>query len=312
MMSKIANRKVICECLLEEALQDKTICIAVSDSRGSASLGEFADKYPQRTIELGIAEQNLVGVAAGLAHSGKKPFVASPASFLTMRSIEQIKVDIAYSNTNVKLIGISAGVSYGALGMSHHSLQDLAVLNAIPNLRILVPADGYETRKMMKAIMQDNIPTYIRVGRNPVEQVHESDAFDFEIGKASILRDGDDLTLVAIGEMVSIALDSAEELETLGIKTRVLNIHTIKPFDKEAIIKAAKETKAIITLEEHSIHGGLGSLVASSVVQHHPVKMKILGFPDEITMSGSSKELFDYYGLNVEGIVSKAKVLIEQ
>lgn len=309
-MSKIANRKVICDCLVEEALHDKDICIAVSDSRGSASLGEFADKYPNRTVELGIAEQNLVGVAAGLAHSGKKVFVASPASFLTMRSIEQIKVDVAYSNTNVKLIGISAGVSYGALGMSHHSLQDLAVLNAIPNLRILVPADGYETRKMIKQIIHDDIPTYIRVGRNPVEQIHESEAFDFEIGKASMMKDGSDLTIVATGEMVSIAIDSAKELEAMGVSTRVLNIHTIKPFDEAAIIKAAKETKAIITMEEHSVNGGLGSLVAGTVTQHCPVKMKILGIPDEITMSGNSKELFDYYGLNVENVISEAKQLV--
>lgn len=309
-MSKIANRKVICDCLVEEALYDKDICIAVSDSRGSASLGEFADKYPQRTVELGIAEQNLVGVAAGLAHSGKKVFVASPASFLTMRSIEQIKVDVAYSNTNVKLIGISAGVSYGALGMSHHSLQDLAVLNAIPNLRILVPADGYETRKMIKQIVNDDIPTYIRVGRNPVEQIHESEEFDFEIGKASMMKDGSDLTIVATGEMVSIAIDSAKELEAMGISTRVLNIHTIKPFDEAAIIKAANETNAIITMEEHSVNGGLGSLVAGTVTQHCPVKMKILGIPDEITMSGNSKELFDYYGLNIENVISEAKQLV--
>lgn len=310
-MKKIANRKVICECLVEAAQNDDAICIAVSDSRGSASLSEFAEKYPKRTIELGIAEQNLVGVAAGLAHSGKKPFVASPASFLTMRSIEQIKIDVAYSNTNVKLIGISAGVSYGALGMSHHSLQDLAVLNAIPNLRILVPADGYETRKMINEIINDDIPTYIRVGRNPVEQVHDNKDFNLEIGKALMMRSGSDLTIVATGEMVSVAMDCARKLETIGIDTRVLNIHTIKPFDEMSVINAAKETKAIITMEEHSINGGLGSLVASVISQHCPVKMKILGILDEITMSGNSEELFNYYGLNVDNVILEAKKLLE-
>ena len=310
-MKKIANRKVICECLVEAAQNDDAICIAVSDSRGSASLSEFAEKYPKRTIELGIAEQNLVGVAAGLAHSGKKPFVASPASFLTMRSIEQIKIDVAYSNTNVKLIGISAGVSYGALGMSHHSLQDLAVLNAIPNLRILVPADGYETRKMINEIINDDIPTYIRVGRNPVEQVHDNKDFNLEIGKALMMRSGSDLTIVVTGEMVSVAMDCARKLETIGIDTRVLNIHTIKPFDEMSVINAAKETKAIITMEEHSINGGLGSLVASVISQHCPVKMKILGILDEITMSGNSEELFNYYGLNVDNVILEAKKLLE-
>lgn len=309
-MGKLANRTVICECLMEEAKTDQDICVVVSDSRGSASLTPFTKAYPKRTIEVGIAEQDLVGISAGLASAGKKPYAASPASFLTMRSIEQVKVDVAYSNANVKLIGISAGVSYGALGMTHHSLQDLAVLTAIPNMQIIVPADQHETRKMMAQLKDDVHPTYIRVSRNPVDDVHESDDFHYEIGKAITLREGKDITIVAVGDMVSIACKASDALKEEGIHARVINMHTIKPFDEEAIIKAAKETKAIITMEEHSIYGGLGAMVCECVAAHHPVKVRVLAFPDEITISGSAQELFDYYGLSVDHVRKTAKELL--
>lgn len=309
-MSKIANRGVICECLIEEAKHDEDICVVTSDSRGSASLTPFTKAYPARCIEVGIAEQNLVGISAGLASAGKKPYVASPASFLTMRSIEQIKVDVAYSNSNVKLIGISAGVSYGALGMTHHSLQDLAVLAAIPNMQIIIPADQFETRKMMQALQYDTKPTYIRVGRNPVEDVHKDDQFEFEIGKAITLQEGHDFTIVACGDMVSIALQAAQALAQKDISVRVINMHTIKPFDKECIIKAAQETKGIITMEEHSVHGGLGAMLTQSVSEFHPTRVKVLAIPDEITISGSGEELFHYYGLSVENVVKVVETMI--
>jgi transketolase len=252
----------------------------------------------------------LVGISAGLASAGKKPYAASPASFLTMRSIEQVKVDVAYSNANVKLIGISAGVSYGALGMTHHSLQDLAVLTAIPNMQIIVPADQYETRKMMTALQNDTHPTYIRVSRNPVEDVHENENFDYEIGKAITLREGDDLAIVACGDMVSIACHASDELQKQGIHARVINMHTIKPFDEEAIIDAAKNTKGIITMEEHSVYGGLGAMVCECIAQNHPIKVRVLAFPDEITTSGTAQELFDYYGLSVENVVKVANEML--
>ena len=309
-MGKMANRAVICECLLEEAKNGQDICVVVSDSRGSASLTPFTKAYPERTIEVGIAEQDLVGISAGLASAGKKPYAASPASFLTMRSIEQVKVDVAYSNANVKLIGISAGVSYGALGMTHHSLQDLAVLTAIPNMQIIVPADQYETRKMMTALQNDTHPTYIRVSRNPVEDVHENENFDYEIGKAITLREGDDLAIVACGDMVSIACHASDELQKQGIHARVINMHTIKPFDEEAIIDAAKNTKGIITMEEHSVYGGLGAMVCECIAQNHPIKVRVLAFPDEITTSGTAQELFDYYGLSVENVVKVANEML--
>lgn len=309
-MGKKANRAVICECLMKEAETDQNICVVVSDSRGSASLAPFTKAYPERSVEVGIAEQDLVGISAGLANAGRKPYAASPASFLTMRSIEQIKVDVAYSNSNVKLIGISAGVSYGALGMTHHSLQDLAVLSAIPNMQIIIPADQHETRKMMAQLQEDTHPTYIRVSRNPVEDVHEDEHFDFTIGKAITLQEGEDISIIACGDMVSIALKAAKALKEKGIHARVINMHTLKPFDSQAVIHAAKETKAIITMEEHSIYGGLGAMVCECVSEHYPTRVKVLGIPDEITIAGNAEELFAYYGLSVENVVKTAEAMV--
>lgn len=309
-MNKIANRQVICDTLMELAKDDKDIYVLTSDSRGSASMTNFANEYPKQFVEVGIAEQNLVGIAAGLATTGKKCFAASPACFLTMRSIEQVKVDVAYSNTNVKLIGISGGVSYGALGMSHHSLQDIAVMRAIPNMDIFLPADRFETEKLVRELVKYDKPAYIRIGRNPVDDVYESTDFDFEIGKANVMREGKDITIIATGETVKPAIEASDELKELGIKCRVLNMHTIKPLDEEAIIKAAKETGHIITVEEHSIYGGLGAAVSEVVVQNAPVPMKIVGIKDEAAITGTSKEIFNYYGLSKENLVKLAKELI--
>lgn len=311
-MNKIANRQVICDTLMELAKDDKDIYVLTSDSRGSASMTNFANEYPKQFVEVGIAEQNLVGIAAGLATTGKKCFAASPACFLTMRSIEQVKVDVAYSNTNVKLIGISGGVSYGALGMSHHSLQDIAVMRAIPNMDIFLPADRFETEKLVRELVKYDKPAYIRIGRNPVDDVYESTDFDFEIGKANVMREGKDITIIATGETVKPAIEASDELKELGIKCRVLNMHTIKPLDEEAIIKAAKETGYIITVEEHSIYGGLGAAVSEVVVQNAPVPMKIVGIKDEAAITGTSKEIFNYYGLSKENLVKLAKELIEK
>lgn len=309
-MNKIANRQVICDTLMELAKDDKDIYVLTSDSRGSASMTNFANEYPKQFVEVGIAEQNLVGIAAGLATTGKKCFAASPACFLTMRSIEQVKVDVAYSNTNVKLIGISGGVSYGALGMSHHSLQDIAVMRAIPNMDIFLPADRFETEKLVRELVKYDKPAYIRMGRNPVDDVYESTDFDFQIGKANVMREGKDITIIATGETVKPAIEASDELKELGIKCRVLNMNTIKPLDKEAIIKAAKETGHIITVEEHSIYGGLGAAVSEVVVQNAPVPMKIVGIKDEAAITGTSKEIFNYYGLSKENLVKLAKELI--
>lgn len=311
-MNTIANRQVICETLLELAASDKDIMVLASDSRGSAAMGPFAERFPEQFVEAGIAEQNIVGMSAGLAHSGKKPFVTSPACFLSMRSIEQIKVDVAYSATNVKLIGISGGVSYGALGMSHHSVQDLAVARAIPGLAVMLPADRHETRKMTEALVNYKGGVYMRIGRNPVADVYESDEYAFQIGKAVTMKNGSDLTIIAAGETVRVALDAADALAVDGVSCRVLNMHTIKPLDEAAIIAAATETGHIITVEEHSVYGGLGAAVAEVVVQHAPVPMKVLGIPDEPAIAGNTAEVFQHYGLSADNIKQIALTLINE
>lgn len=311
-MSKqtVANRQAMCEVLVEEAKQNEDILVLTSDSRGSASLVEFAKQLPEQLIEVGIAEQNLVSISAGLAHMGKRPFAASPACFLSMRSIEQIKVDVAYSNNNVKLVGISGGVSYGALGMSHHSLQDFAVTRAIPNLQVLVPADRIETKKMFQALVASEQPAYIRLGRNPVEDCYEED-YDFEIGKAVMMKEGTDVTLIAAGETVRQAMDAAELLKEQGISAKVLNIHSLKPFDQEAVKAAAQETKQVISVEEHSIYGGLGAAVAETLSEEIGIQHKIIGFPDEALITGTSEELFQHYGLDGASLAEQAAAMVK-
>lgn len=301
-MNTIPNRQVICETLMNLAETDPDIMVLTSDSRGSAAMAPFAKAYPNQFVEVGIAEQNIVGISAGLAHSGKKPFVTSPACFLSMRSIEQIKVDVAYSGTNVKLVGISGGVSYGALGMSHHSVQDIAVARAIPGLAVVLPADRHETKRMTEALVKHQGGVYVRIGRNAVEDVYESDDYEFIIGKAVTLRDGKDLTIIATGETVRVALDTQKALQEVGVSCRVINMHTIKPLDEEAIIRAAGETGHIITVEEHSIFGGLGAAVAEVVVQHQLVPMRIIGIPDEPAIAGKSSEVFKHYGIHTDNL----------
>ena len=312
MANKIANRQVICAELLRQAQSDPTIFVLASDSRGSASMTDFVREKPEQFIETGIAEQNLVGIAAGMASFGLKPYVTSPACFLSMRSIEQVKVDVAYSHQPVRLIGISGGLSYGALGMSHHSLQDLAVMRAIPGIQIVLPADRHATRRLMQALWHTAEPVYVRIGRNPVEDVYPDDDMPFSIGKAIRLHEGCDATIIACGEMVRGALDAALALEQAGISCRVLDMHTIKPLDEAAIVAAARETGAVVTVEEHSVHGGLGAAVAEVLVQTCPVPMRILGVPDEPAIPGKSAEVFRHYGLDADGIARQVRALIEK
>ncbi len=306
MPNKIANRKVICDVLMEHAKTDKDVVVLCSDSRGSASLTPFFNEYPGQSVEVGIAEQDLVGIAAGLAACGKKPFAASPASFLSTRSYEQCKIDCAYSDTNVKLIGISGGISYGALGMSHHSAQDIAAMSAIPNMRVYLPSDRFQTRKLFEALLQDQKCAYIRVGRNPVEDVYTEDDCPFQMDKATLVRDGEDVLLVACGEMVKPAVDAAEILEKSGISASVLDMYCVKPLDREAIVRQASKAKAVVSIEEHSPFGGLGSMVAQVVGQECPKTCVTMALPDSPVITGTSKEVFDYYGLNGEGIAKRA------
>ena len=306
-MNKIPNRKAICDVLLKEAETDKDIVVLCSDSRGSASLAPFADAYPEQFVEMGIAEQDLVSVSAGLAHCGKKAFAASPACFLSTRSYEQCKIDVAYSNTNVKLIGISGGISYGALGMSHHSAQDIAAMSAIPNMRVYLPSDRFQTAKLIEALLKDEKPAYIRVGRNPVEDIYTEDNCPFEMDKATVLAEGADAAIIACGEMVRPALEAAKLLEKDGIHATVIDMYCVKPLDKEAIVKAASNAKVVVTAEEHAPFGGLGSMVSQVVGAECPRKVLNIALPDAPVVSGTSKEVFDYYGMNAEGIAKTVK-----
>ncbi|WP_026510279.1 MULTISPECIES: transketolase family protein [unclassified Butyrivibrio] len=306
-MNNIPNRKVICDVLMEHAKDDHDIVVLCSDSRGSASLTPFFENFPEQAVEVGIAEQDLVSIAAGLAKVGKKPFAASPASFLSTRSYEQAKVDCAYSNMNVKLIGISGGVSYGALGMSHHSAQDIAAMAAIPNMRVYLPSDRHQTKYLIEALLKDEKPAYIRTGRNPVEDTYAEDNCPFEMDKATIVNEGSDVTIIACGEMVKPSLDAAKLLEKEGISAEVIDMYCVKPLDTEAIIRSAKKTKAVITVEEHAPFGGLGSMVAQVVSANCPKKVLEIALPDAPVITGTSREVFDYYGMNAEGIAKKAK-----
>lgn len=309
-MNKIPNRQAICNVLLEKAKTDKDIVVLCSDSRGSASLAPFFKEFPEQSVEVGIAEQDLVSISAGLAACGKKPYAASPASFLSTRSYEQCKVDCAYSNTNVKLIGISGGVSYGALGMSHHSAQDIAAMAAIPNMRVYLPSDRHQTKHLFEALLEDEKCAYIRVGRNPVEDIYTEDDCPFEMNKATWLCKGTDAAIIACGEMVRPAFEAAKLLKDKGISVTVLDMYCVKPLDNAAIIEAAQNAKVVVTVEEHAPFGGLGSMVAQVVGENCPRKVKNMALPDAPVITGTSSEVFHYYGLDAEGIAKTVEELV--
>lgn len=311
MFNKIPNRQAICDALMNAAQTDKDIVVLCSDSRGSASLTKFAQTYPEQFVEMGIAEQDLVSVAAGLASCGKKSFAASPACFLSTRSYEQAKIDCAYSNTNVTLIGISGGISYGALGMSHHSAQDIAAMSAIPNMRVYLPSDRFQTSKLIEALLKDTRPAYLRVGRNPVEDIYTAENCPFVMDRATVLTQGSDIAIIACGEMVRPALDAAALLQEQGIHATVLDMYCVKPLDVQSVINAASSAKAVLTVEEHSPYGGLGSMVAQVVSEHCPRKVKNLSLPDAPVITGTSQEVFAYYGLDAAGIAASAAQLLK-
>lgn len=309
-MNKKPNRQAICDVLMEKAASDRDIVVLCSDSRGSASMATFAAAYPDQFVEVGIAEQNLVSISAGLAACGKKPFAASPACFLSTRSYEQCKVDCAYSDTNVKLIGISGGVSYGALGMSHHSAQDIAAMSAIPNMRVYLPSDRHQTKHLIEALLEDEKCAYIRVGRNPVEDIYEDENCPFTLNKANVLCRGSDVAIIACGEMVKPAYDAAGLLAQKGISASVVDMYCVKPLDVDAIIEAAQNAKAVLTVEEHAPSGGLGSMVAQVVGEHCPRRVKNLTLPDSPVITGTSKEVFVYYGLDAVGIAKAVEEML--
>ncbi|MDR1356874.1 MAG: transketolase family protein [Tannerellaceae bacterium] len=301
----IACRKSFTETLLSLARADRNIIAVTTDARGSVTLNDFANELPGQFVECGIAEQNAVGISAGLAHSGKKVFVCGPACFYVTRSLEQIKIDVAYSRNNVKIIGVSGGVAYGALGASHHSLHDIAVLRTFPGMNIILPSDARQIRKIVKLLVDYPEPAYIRIGRAPVPDIYENDGFNFTIGKANLLLDGNDLTIIGTGETVYHAYRAGRMLHKKGIRARVLDMASIKPYDKAAILKAAAETGRIVTVEEHSRFGGLGSLVAETLSES-PVPLRIIGIPDEDVIHGNSSGIFAHYGLDASGIYKTA------
>lgn len=311
-MNKIANRAVMCRVLCERAAEDKSITVLCSDSRGSASLTPFAEKFPAQFVEVGIAEQNLVGIAAGMAACGKKAYAVSPASFLSTRSYEQAKVDCAYSRTNVKLVGISGGVSYGALGMTHHSAQDIAAMAAVPGMRVYIPSDRFQTEKLFNALLSDDAPAYIRLGRNPVEDVYTEDDVPFAMDKATCLCEGTDAAIIACGELVRPALKAAEELRAAGISCTVLDMYCVKPLDKDSILRATENARVVITAEEHSPYGGLGSMVAALVAAHCPRRVVSLALPDEPVVTGTSCEVFAHYGLDARGIADAVRAALAE
>jgi transketolase len=309
------NIDIFAQTLMELAENDRDILVVTGDSRGSGGVKPFIEKFPKQSVELGIAEQNLVGVSAGLASAGKKVFAISPACFLTARALEQIKNDLAYSDHAVKLIGISAGVSYGALGTTHHSLFDFAVMQAINNIDIIAPADNFETRQTIRAAIHHPRPLYIRFGKKPMPVLHRPDT-QFEIGKAIQLtqqRENYDVTLIATGETVAPAYLASQDLAEQGYACCVLSLHSIRPFDEDAVWQAVERSRVVITVEEHSVNGGLGSRVASFLMQAGIFRpLRIVGIPDEPTITGSQVEIFNHYGISKRGLSQTTLRLLEK
>ena len=305
------NLEIFADTLLTEAKKNSKIIVVTSDSRGSGKLVPFGKELPQQIVEVGIAEQNLVGISAGLSASGKKVFAVSPASFLTARSLEQIKADIAYSDQPVCLVGISAGISYGQLGSTHHSIHDFAVMRCINNMTIVAPADNFEASEVIKQAVNYNHPLYIRYGKKPMLDIH-SNKTQFQIGKAIIIEEGKDVALIATGETVQRAFLASQILKENNINSTIVSMHTIKPFDSETFLKIAKKSKVIVSIEEHSEFGGLGEQCASLLAQNQiNINFKIIGIPDEYMVNGSQSDVLDHYNMSPEKIAKITKSLID-
>jgi transketolase len=301
-------RKAFAETLIELARADDRIVAVCNDSVGSSNLVGFREEFPDRLINVGIAEQDLVGVGAGLANGGFIPFVSAAAPFLTGRALEQIKADVAYSNTHVILCGQSPGVAYGELGPTHHSIEDLSWTRAIDNLNVLVPADPVQTRAAVRWAVEHPGPLYLRVPRFKIPEVTPEDT-PLELGQAVLVSEGSDVTVIAVGTMVSRAVDAAERLRADGISARVINMPFVDPLDAATVLEAARETRGIVTVEEGIVSGGLGAAVASLVAQHQPVPMRILGISG-FAPTGSASYLLDHFGLTADGIASAAHELV--
>lgn len=304
-------RDAFCDVLLDAAEVDDRLVVVVNDSVGSSKLNRFVDTYPDRTVNVGIAEQNMVGVAAGLANAGKIPVVSAAGSFLSARAMEQIKVDAGYANNNVKLCAQSPGLAYGNLGSTHHSAEDMAWMRVIPGLVVISPGDHRETASAIRWMLSHEGPVYIRILKAPVPNV-TPEGYEFSLGRAVTLAEGDDLTIVSNGIVTRRVLDAAELLAKSGISSRVLHMPTVKPLDRGALVRAAQETGAILTVEEGTATGGLGAAVCEVIAEVCPVPVKRLGVPDEWAPTGSESWLLDHWGMSPQGIADAAHEILSR
>jgi len=311
MTKPVATRDSYGEALLEVGKKYENVVVLDADLSKSTKTYDFSKTYPERFFNVGIAEQNLIGISAGLAAAGKIPFASTFAMFATGRAFEIIRNSVAYPKLNVKICATHAGITVGEDGASHQSLEDIAVMRVIPNMTVIVPADGVETKAVIHAIAEYKGPVYVRLGRSAVPTINEENNYRFEIGKGVVLKEGKDVTIVATGIMVSKALEAAEALAAEGINAGVVNIHTIKPIDKDLLVETAKKTGAIVTAEEHNIVGGLGSAVAEVIVESYPVPMKKVGTMDTFGESGKPDDLLKKYNLTADAIAEAAKEAIK-
>ena len=308
MAEKIATRAAYGKALVELADQEPNLVVLDADLSGSTMTKEFAAAHPDRFFDMGIAEANMVGVAAGLATCGKKPFVNSFAMFAAGRAWEQVRNSVAYPGLNVKVVGSHGGLSVGEDGATHQCIEDLAIMRAIPNRTVLCPCDGYEMREAVRALLAYEGPAYMRLGRLAVETVTDRvEGYQFAIGKGALLRDGQDVTVVAVGMMVQMALQAAEQLAGEGISVRVIDMHTLKPLDTEILLTAARETGCVVTTEEANVIGGLGSAVAEYLSSACLVPVVRHGVADEFGRSGAAQKVLEAYSLTTEGIVDKVR-----
>jgi len=312
MTAMIATRDAYGEALKELGKINKDVVVLDADLSGSTKTAVFAKEFPERFINVGIAEQNLIGTAAGLATTGKIPFASSFAMFAAGRAFEIIRNSVAYPKLNVKIAATHAGLTVGEDGASHQALEDISIMRTIPNMVVINPADAVETKAAIMKAAEYVGPVYIRLGRSKVPVIFDESNYKFEIGKGIKVKDGSDVTIIATGIMVALALEAAETLKKEGIEARVINIHTIKPIDKDIIIEAARETRAIVTAEEHNIIGGLGSAVAEVLAESYPTVMERVGVRDSFGESGNSDDLLKKYGLTSEKIVEAARRAIER
>jgi transketolase len=309
MSGMIATRDAYGEVLAELGAENDNVVVLDADLSGSTKTAGFAKKFPKRFFNMGIAEANMIGTAAGLAAAGKIPFASTFAIFAVGRAWEQVRQSVAYPKSNVKIVATHSGITVGEDGGSHQSVEDIAIMRAVPNMTVIVPADGVETKLAIRAAAAYKGPVYVRLGRNKVPTLFTED-YDFAIGKGCLMREGSDLTFIGTGLMTAQAIAAAELLQKQGISARVLHIATVKPLDEELIIDAARETGAIVTAEEHSIVGGLGGAVAELLAENFPVPLKRVGINDRFGLSGKAEELMKYFGLMPENLVEAAKELL--